>query len=329
MDNNSAKKELMVTSGYNFENFVITDYLGFCTGECVLGTGFLSSLEAGISDLLGANSNLYEGKLGSAKQSALDNLCSHAKHLGANAIIGIDIDYTTFSSDIIGVIANGTAVRAEPVKTQIPSSVQVDVANYNPDLSFRASTLFISSANSEQAFSIALSGSTHDSITAIGADIQLTTVFEDEFTFQNIGFVNFKKMPDSADKLSAATPCRIPTEIIPLVNSSQVIIKKYIIDGKIVPATDNNLPWAEKRGRDISVSVSQGLNVEEYIAHISSLPSAAEILKHTQAVNENNNCIHPELLKIVTSQANLERMYGNLKDSCVAEIRKYFTSENE
>lgn len=328
MDNNSAKRELMITSGYNFENYVITDYLGFCTGECVLGTGFLSALEAGISDLLGSNSNLYEGKLDSAKQSALDNLCSHAKHLGANAIIGIDIDYTTFSSDIIGVIANGTAVRIEPVKTQIHSSVQVDIDNYNPDLSFRAATLFISSANGEQAFSMVLSGDPHEKLTAVSADIYLTTVFEDQFTFKNIGFVDFKKIASSIDRLSTATPCRIPTEIIPLVKSAQVIIKKYITDGKIISATDNNLPWAKKRERDISESVSQGLNVEKYIAQISSFPSATEILKYTQAINENNNCIHPELLKIVTSQANLERMYGNLKDSCVEEIRKYFSSEH-
>lgn len=56
-------------------------------------------------------------------------ICNNARQLGANAIIGIDVDYTTFSSDIIGVIANGTAVRTER-KTQISSSVQVDVDNY-------------------------------------------------------------------------------------------------------------------------------------------------------------------------------------------------------
>jgi uncharacterized protein YbjQ (UPF0145 family) len=328
MDYNSTKKELKITSGYNFENYVITDYLGFCTGECVLGTGFLSSLEAGISDLLGANSSSYEGKLGSAKQSAVNELCNNAKHLGANAIIGIDVDYTTFSSDIIGVIANGTAVRIEPLKTQIPSSLQVDVDNYNPDLSFRASTLYISSSNGEQAFSIILSGDPQGAVTAVSADIRLTTVFEDTFNFQNIGFVGFKEISNDASRMSSPAPCRIPTEIIPLVKSSQVIIRKYIADGKIINVDDNNLPWAQKRERDILEAASQGLNVEKYLANISSLSSAAEIMKHTQEVHEKYNCMHPELLKIVQSQANLERMYGNLKDSCIEEVRNYFSSEN-
>lgn len=329
MNYTSEKTKLMMTSGYNFENYVITDYLGFCTGECVLGTGFLSSFDAGISDLLGSSSSLYEGKLGNAKQLALDELCNNARRLGANAIIGIDIDYTTFSSDIIGVIANGTAVKIAPSSRRISAPVQVDVTNYHPDLSFRASSLWISSSAGEQAFSVVLSGDPDESITAINTDIHLTTIFEEEFTFQNIGFVNFQKMTGSTDRLSTATPCKIPAEIIPLAKSAQVIIKKYITNGNIQTVADNNLPWAEKREHDISEAVSQGLNVQKYISYISTLSSAAEILKHTQDINEEHNCIHPDLLKTVTSQANLERMYGNLKDSCVEEIQKYFSSENE
>lgn len=52
--------ELMITSGFNFEGYKITEYIGFYSGECALGTGFLSSLDAGIADFLGSNSNLYE-----------------------------------------------------------------------------------------------------------------------------------------------------------------------------------------------------------------------------------------------------------------------------
>ena len=107
-------------------------------------------------------------------------ICNNARQLGANAIIGIDVDYTTFSSDIIGVIANGTAVRTER-KTQISSSVQVDVDNYNPDLSFRASTLYVPTSNNGQAFSIILSGDPQCAITVVSADILLTTVFEDSY----------------------------------------------------------------------------------------------------------------------------------------------------
>lgn len=139
------KHDIMITSGFNFENYAITKYLGFCSGECVLGTGFLSSLGASIADFLGSTSTLYEGKLENAKSSALEELYSKAHSLGANAIIGVDVDYTTFSSDIMGVIANGTAVKIEPLANETSISSQISIDNYNPDLSFQASALSLSS----------------------------------------------------------------------------------------------------------------------------------------------------------------------------------------
>lgn len=84
---------------------------------------------------------------------------------------------------------------------------------------------------------------------------------------------------------------------------------------------------AEKRQSEISASISQGLYVDEYLSYISSLPSASEILKYTEKINEENNFIHPDLLKIITSHSKLERMYGNAKDSCMEEIKEYFSSD--
>ncbi len=75
MENN-----IMITSGFNFEHYAITQYLGFCSGECVLGTGFLSSLGASIADFLGSTSSLYEGKLESAKKLHLKNFIPMQNH---------------------------------------------------------------------------------------------------------------------------------------------------------------------------------------------------------------------------------------------------------
>lgn len=101
----------MVTSGFNFEGYKITKYIGFYSEECALGTGFLSSLDAGLADFFGSNSSIYEvyiyeEKLSNAKAAAISELKKLSADHGANAIIGIDVDYTTFSADIMGVIAN-------------------------------------------------------------------------------------------------------------------------------------------------------------------------------------------------------------------------------
>ena len=64
-------KKMLMTSGYNFEGYTITEYLGVFSGECALGTGFLSSLGAGISDFLGTNSKMYSNKLKEAKEELI------------------------------------------------------------------------------------------------------------------------------------------------------------------------------------------------------------------------------------------------------------------
>lgn len=85
-------EELMLTSGYNFEGYKIVKYIGFFSGECALGTGFLSSMNAGIADFFGSNSSIYEEKLSKAKSMAMNELKTIAQGKGANAIIGVDVD---------------------------------------------------------------------------------------------------------------------------------------------------------------------------------------------------------------------------------------------
>ncbi len=93
---------MLLTTTSFVENYEVEDYLGVITSEVVLGTGFLSSLDAGIADLFGSESTGYSSKLQRAKDKAILELKSQANLRGADGIIGIDIDYTTFSADIIG-----------------------------------------------------------------------------------------------------------------------------------------------------------------------------------------------------------------------------------
>lgn len=103
----------MLTTGFNFEGYKITQYLEVISGEVVLGTGFLSELSASVADFLGSGAGMFETKLESAKTAAKEKLVLKSVECGGNAIIGVDFDYITFSNNMIGVIANGTSVRIE------------------------------------------------------------------------------------------------------------------------------------------------------------------------------------------------------------------------
>lgn len=70
----------------------------------MLGTGFLSNFKTGFADFLEKNGVLYEDKLASTTESAMESLKRKAESTDANTIIGLDIDYTKFASNMIGVI---------------------------------------------------------------------------------------------------------------------------------------------------------------------------------------------------------------------------------
>ena len=103
----------MVTTGCTFESFTIKKYIGIVSGQVVLGTGFLSEYSASFADFFGVESNEFEDKLGQAKNAAMKKMIEKSIEKGGNALIGVDFDYITFRSNMIGVVANGTSVNVE------------------------------------------------------------------------------------------------------------------------------------------------------------------------------------------------------------------------
>ncbi len=87
--------------------------LGVVCGEAILGANVVSDLLAGITDIVGGRSGSYEGKLKAAREIALVELAVEARERGANAVVGIDIDYETLRGSMLMVAASGTAVVAK------------------------------------------------------------------------------------------------------------------------------------------------------------------------------------------------------------------------
>ncbi|MCC2681188.1 Uncharacterized conserved protein YbjQ, UPF0145 family [Nitrosospira multiformis] len=93
----------------------ITRYCGVVAGEAVLGANIFKDLFAGIRDLVGGRSGTYEKELQRARDIALEELQQRARDLGANAVVGIDIDYEVLGKEngMLMVSASGTAVIVE------------------------------------------------------------------------------------------------------------------------------------------------------------------------------------------------------------------------
>ncbi len=105
-----------ITTGYSFEGYTITKYYGIISHEIVLGTGFLSELNAAFADTFGARSSGYSDKLSKAKRMALDKVKQTAFDMGANALIGVDFDISTIGNNMVIASVDATAVSIEPKK---------------------------------------------------------------------------------------------------------------------------------------------------------------------------------------------------------------------
>lgn len=94
------------------EGHPIKEYKGVVTGETIIGANFVRDILANIRDFVGGRSGSYEEVLLEGKETALSELASNAERLGANAVVGIDLDYETVGSNgsMIMVAASGTAV---------------------------------------------------------------------------------------------------------------------------------------------------------------------------------------------------------------------------
>ena len=103
---------MIYTTTPNIEGRTIGDYLGIVTGEAILGANIFKDLFAGIRDIVGGRSGAYEEELRKAREIALNELGAWATQLGADAVVGIDIDYETVGQgSMLMVTASGTAVR--------------------------------------------------------------------------------------------------------------------------------------------------------------------------------------------------------------------------
>ncbi len=106
---------MLLTTTPTIQGAEIAEYFGIVTGEAILGANIFKDLFAGIRDIVGGRSAAYEEELRRARDTAIDEMAMEAEALGANAVVGVDLDYETIqvarAGNMLMVSASGTAVR--------------------------------------------------------------------------------------------------------------------------------------------------------------------------------------------------------------------------
>lgn len=103
---------MITTTTHHIEGKPVIEYLGVVSAESIIGANIFKDLFAGIRDIVGGRSNTYEKVIEEARSNAMNEMVQKAKALGANAVIGIDLDFETLgnSGSMLMVLATGTAV---------------------------------------------------------------------------------------------------------------------------------------------------------------------------------------------------------------------------
>ena len=106
---------MTITTTNNIEGYTVKEYKGIVFGEVITGVNFLKDLGANLRDIFGGRSKGYEDELLKARSEAIEEIQSRAKALGANAIIGIKMDYEMLgqTNSMMMVTCSGTAVVIE------------------------------------------------------------------------------------------------------------------------------------------------------------------------------------------------------------------------
>lgn len=103
---------MIITTTPNIEGKHIEEYLGLVTGEAIMGANIARDFMASVRDVVGGRAKSYEKVLQRGKEEALEEMAAAARAKGANAVIGVDLDYETVGTgSMLMIAASGTAVR--------------------------------------------------------------------------------------------------------------------------------------------------------------------------------------------------------------------------
>jgi uncharacterized protein YbjQ (UPF0145 family) len=104
---------MIVTTTPTVEGRQVADYLGVVTGEAIIGANVLKDILAAVRDVIGGHAGAYEDALRRAREEALREMIREAESRGADAVLGMDLDYEVLGvkSGMLMVICAGTAVR--------------------------------------------------------------------------------------------------------------------------------------------------------------------------------------------------------------------------
>lgn len=256
--------EIMFTSGFNFEGYEIVEYLGFVSAQTAVGSNFFRALGAGVTEISDAESEKLTGKLEQANELAMDKLRKTAERMKADAIIGLELNYTQFANNSVGTVASGTAVKIrKKAEDVLIVSKELYVSNYYNRLVPRPVRIILSGIGKDVTISAHFFNYNMDDILAVRADVELTNLYEEKLLLKNLDFV-FEKGNITLIE-SNEIECKLPAKDILLIKDAKVTISKYVTNRGVYACNDLPINVSMPLHRLYALKEKRGIDaVEKY-----------------------------------------------------------------
>lgn len=256
--------EIMLTSGSGFEGYEVIEYLGIVSGQTVLGSNIFKGIAAGVTEMSDVESEKLTAKLEQVNEMAMERLKKSALSKKADAIIGVNINYSQFANNAIGAVASGTAVRiAKKVTENRVVQNELYVTNYYNKAIPRPVKVVLSGSTAGVYISTWFYNYKNLDVKAIRTDIELTNLYDEKLIIKNLDFV-FKKGVTNLI-ISEDLECKLPVKDIPLIKDVKVYMSKYVSDEEIIKCEEKSVNVKTKMHRLISLKEKKGIDaVEKY-----------------------------------------------------------------
>lgn len=323
--NELQRNNMLLSTTHTLDGYIITEYIDIISSEVVYKVSFPRALSQMLTDTVDNwkifSNNELRGTtalIQEAKDYVKNDLIEKAKDLGANAVVGIDIETSISNDGVAKASINGTAVKIVESETN-KSPEEMPVKNYNPDLSFRVRRVSYVYKNGSLLICLHLVSNDDNaiSISALKASIRFETVLGDSFIFPSLNFTEFHQNRRELISSEVAVDCS--SEVLSSISSVEVIIEKYVQNDALKTASDNNTTLDLQ---DTDPDASDTAVITALIYTLENMESASEILKYLNTIDPTT--IHPEVFTIAKTSAQYERMYGNMKKDCIEKIKKFY-----
>lgn len=252
--------EVMITTGSAFEGYDIEEYLGYVSGQDALGSNFIQGIAANVSNV----SEQDVANLERCNEDALKHLTKIAQQKGANAIIGVRVNYALFASSSVGVVVSGTAVKIKK-KSVISDSIHKElvVTNYYTRLVPRPVKVILDGTKSQVNMSVWFYNYNLDDILAVRADVELTNLYDEKLIIKGMDFV-FDKGNVSLIE-SQFVQSKLSSNDVLLLKDAKVIINKYVTPRGVFACNDTPVNVSMTVHRLEALKAKRGIDaVEKY-----------------------------------------------------------------